>query len=104
ILYSGINRIRDYLRITQSLMESCGALCSYRWCGCRLLISLLLEKTWSHLLMKLVSILSKLTIAISLALSLSFAAPNIQISPTELQRVGEQIYKNETGGKLDNLS
>ena len=54
--------------------------------------------------MKLVSTLSKLALAISLSLSLSFAAPNIQISPTELQRVGEQIYKNETGGKLDNLA
>lgn len=35
--------------------------------------------------------------------SLSFANPNIQLSKAELQRVGEQIFTNETGGKIDNL-
>lgn len=48
--------------------------------------------------------LSKIAITISLFCSLSFAAPNIEISKAELNRVGEQIYKNETGGKLDNIA
>lgn len=42
---------------------------------------------------------------IALALqSLSFAAPQLQLSQAELAKVGAQIYKNETGGKRDNLA
>lgn len=48
--------------------------------------------------------LSKLAMGLSLLCTLSFAQPNIQIHPAELKRVGEQIYKNETGGKLDNIA
>lgn len=39
-----------------------------------------------------------------LSSSLLFAAPTIQLSKAELSNVGEQIYKNETGGKRDNLA
>ena len=49
-------------------------------------------------------VLGKLSAIMLLSASISFANPNIQISKGELDRVGEQIYKNETGGKLDNIA
>lgn len=45
-----------------------------------------------------------LPLLVILSLTLSFAQPNIHISPAELTRVGAQIYQNETGGKLENIA
>lgn len=54
-----------------------------------------------HKLMRFITQLSALSM---MMLSLSLANPSIQISQPELARVGEQIFKNETGGKRDNLA
>lgn len=53
---------------------------------------------------KLMHMLLKLGVISAMSLSLSFAKPTINISQPELARVGEQIFKNETGGKMDNLA
>lgn len=45
-----------------------------------------------------------LLLSLSFFSAISFANPHITIQPTELQRVAEQIYKNETGGKIENLA
>ena len=54
-----------------------------------------------HTFVRFITQLSALSV---MMLSLSLANPNIQISQPELARVGEQIFKNETGGKRDNLA
>lgn len=45
-----------------------------------------------------------LLLSLSFFSAISFANPHITIQPAELQRVAEQIYKNETGGKIENLA
>lgn len=53
---------------------------------------------------KLMRFITQLSVLSMMMLSLSLANPSIQISQPELARVGEQIFKNETGGKRDNLA
>ncbi len=53
---------------------------------------------------KLIHFMTNVSAISLLSVSLSFAHPHINISQPELTRVGEQIFKNETGGKLDNLA
>lgn len=53
---------------------------------------------------RLLSIIALIPLLLALNIPQSFAQQNIQITPAELNRVGEQIYKNETGGKLDNIA
>ncbi len=64
-----------------------------------------LKSTTSYCYQNISKCLATGLMVIMTALPLSaIAAPQLSLSQAELTRVGEQIYKNETGGKLENLA